>query len=466
MKKIPLHIWIVLGLLFGALAGLAANAFWTDGVWRSLGVGDAAAYLAGSESDANAGAGAAAWTVGAVTHAMDFIGQVFLRLLRFVAVPIVLFSLVAGVASLGDVRRLGRIGGKSIALFVITTALAAMIGLGLSNAVKPGKWVPEEKARQLASSQEATAKARIDASAKVQQELSIWNELSKVVPLNPFDSLARGDMLQVVFLASVLGVGLTLIPKAKAQKVIETCEALQDAIGTVLHLVMKVAPVAVFALMAVTVSKLGLDVLGALVGYCLVVIVGLAVALCGLYPLFLYFLTPASNRVTPGRFFSSMSPAMLLAFSSSSSSATLPVTMECCRERLGVSEEITSFVCPLGATVNMAGTALYQAVASTFLAQIFGIELSLAQQATIVALATIIAVGSPGVPGGSIVMMVIVLQAIHVPPEGIAIILAVDRILDMARTVVNIGGDAAVAAIVASSEKQLATPAEIAKRAA
>jgi proton glutamate symport protein len=464
MKRVPLHVWIVIGLLGGAVAGLAVNAIWTGEAWQNVGVGDAGAFMAGRSVEANEGAGAGAWVVKAVAQGTEFVGQLFVRLLRFVAVPIVLFSLIVGVASLGDVRRLGRIGGKTLVLFVVTTAISATIGLTLSNAVRPGRFVDEAKARELSASQASAAQARIEAGEKVRQEVSIWGELSKIVPLNPFESLAKAEMLQVVFLATVIGVGLTLVPRGKSEAVVRLCDGMQEAIGSILRGVMYLAPVAVFALIAVTISRLGLDVLGALLVYCVVVVVGLSVSQFVMYPGLLWVLTRGRARVTPGRFLSAMSPAMLLAFSSSSSNATLPVTMECARDRLGVAEEIVSFVCPLGATVNMAGTALYQAVAATFLAQVFGIDLSLSQQVMIVGLATLIAVGSPGVPGGSIVMMVIVLEAIHVPPQGIAIILAVDRILDMCRTVVNISGDAAVAAMVGASEGKLATAAEVASR--
>jgi Na+/H+-dicarboxylate symporter len=250
---------------------------------------------------------------------------------------------------------------------------------------------------------------------------------------------------------------MTLIPREKSDAVLRVFDGLQESITALVRVLMHAAPVAVFALIAGTVAKLGWQVMGALGVYCVVTIVALAIAQLAMYPAFLYVLTRRDNRMTFGRFMGGMSPAMLLAFSSSSSSATLPVTMQCARDRLGVSEEITSFVCPLGATVNMAGTALYQAVAATFIAQLYGIHLELAQQATIVALATLIAIGSPGVPGGSIVMMVIVLEAVGIPPAGIAVILAVDRVLDMCRTIVNISGDAAAAVVVASSEGQLAT---------
>lgn len=457
LPRLALHWQIVLALVLGTLVGLGINILWTPATWASLGVQDARAFLAHQVADANAGASALAHAARFVHQATDFVGDLFIRALRFIAVPIVLFSLIVGVASLGDPRKLGRIGGKTIAWFVVTTMIAAGIGLAASNLVQPGgsRFVSEDKRNELAQAQQAASAQRIAAGEKVQQETSIWQEVIDVVPANPFAALANAEMLQVVFLSMVLGIGLTLIPKTKAQPAIQACDALQEALIGLVRLLMRAAPVAVFALIALTVAGLGLEVLGALAVYCGVVISGLAIVLLGVYPTLLWLGTPATNRVGLVRFFRGLAPAQLLAFSSSSSSATLPATMECTRDRLGVSEEITSFVCPLGATVNMAGTALYQAVASTFIAQLYGIELTIADQATVVLLATLIAVGSPGVPGGSIVMMVIVLEAIGVPPQGIAVILAVDRILDMCRTVVNVTGDAAVAVLVAASEQQL-----------
>lgn len=465
-KRIPLHLWILIALVAGAVVGVIINTAWTPGTWASLGVQAPGDYLARKPNDVNSQASIGAEAARTISHATKFIGDLFIRLLRFVAVPVVLFSLLVGVASLGDVRKLGRIGGKTLLLFVVTTALAAVIGLTLSGAVRPGTFVPEAKRTELLAQFHAQAQTRIEAGEAVQKSLSLWDELMKIVPANPFAALAAADMLQVVFLSVALGVGLTLIPKEKSAAAIAVCDAFQEALSALIRLMMKAAPIAVFVLIAGTVASMGLDVLGALAAYCVVVIVSLAVAQFAMYPAFLWVFTPKNNKIGLTRFTRAMAPAQLLAFSSSSSNATLPVTMECTRDRLGVSEEITSFVCPLGATVNMAGTALYQAVAATFVAQLFGIQLELGQQALIVAMATLIAVGSPGVPGGSIVMMVIVLEAIHVPAAGIAVLLSVDRILDMCRTVVNISGDAAVAAMVAASERQLSTPEEVQRRAA
>jgi Na+/H+-dicarboxylate symporter len=459
-----LHWQIVLALVLGALVGVLINQFWTAETWRAMGVEDARAFLEhrtptapaeGAAGPSNDDAGGLAYAARFIAQGTDFVGDLFIRCLRFIAVPIVLFSLIVGVASLGDLRALGRIGGKSLGLFVITTVMAAGLGLLLSNVVKPGTLVPQEKREELAAARAQEAQTRIAAGEKVAAETSVWQEIVDIIPANPFAALANAEMLQVVFLAAALGAGLTLVAREKREVAIRVCDAFQDAIIVLVGLVMKCAPFAVFALLATTVSGLGLDVLGALATYCLVVLLGLGLVLVVVYPGMTWLLTPRGNRVGLVRFFRAMSPAQLLAFSSSSSSATLPVTMQCTRDRLGVSDEITSFVCPLGATTNMGGTALYQGVAVTFLAQLFGIELSVMDQVTVVALATLIAIGSPGVPGGSIVMMVIVLEAVGVPPTGIAVILAVDRILDMARTVVNISGDAAVAAVVAASEKAL-----------
>ncbi len=465
-RRLPLHWQIIIGLILGALVGLMVNRLWTPGVWSSLGVKDPAAFLAGQPSDANPDAGVPALAARFAAGLTGFVGDLFIRGLRFIAVPIVLFSLIVGVASLGDPRKLGRIGGRTVLWFLITTILAAAIGLAFSNAVEPGgeTFVSAQKREELAAAQRTAAEQRIAAGARVRTETSVWQEIVNVVPANPFEALARAQMLQVVFLSVVVGIGLTLLPREKSAAVVKVCDALQDAFIMLVRLLMLTAPFAVFALIARTVAGLGLEVLAALAVYCLVTIAALATALFGLYPAFLWLRTPPGNRVTFARFFRAMAPAQLLAFSSSSSAATLPVTMECCRDRLGVSDQITSFVCPLGATINMGGTALYQAVAATFIAQLYGIPLSLFDQVTIVLLATLIAVGSPGVPGGSIVMMVIVLEAIHVPAEGIAVILAVDRILDMCRTVVNISGDAAVAAVIAAGEGQLRTDSSMASR--
>jgi len=456
--KLALHWKIVIGLLAGAAVGLALNLWWTDAAWSGVGVHDPAAYLAGRASEANADAGTPAAAARFAVRLNDLVGKLFVRCLRFIAVPIVLFSLIVGVASLGDLRKIGRIGGKTLAMFAATTVLAIVVGITGSQIVRPGLFVPEAQRAQLAAQRSSELASKVSAAA----EVSPWKMALELVPQNPFEALAKGEMLQTIVLALTLGIGLTMIPRDRAGAAVSFCEAMADAITKVIELVMLAAPYAVFALIVPVAAGMGLEVLKALAVYSLVVVGGLAVMLLVAYPLILWTLTGRTGRVGYGRFFRAMAPAQLLAFSSSSSNATLPVTIECTHKRLGVSEEITSFVCPLGATINMNGTALYQAVAATFLAQLYGIPLTLGDQVMLVVTATLVSVGSAGVPGASIVLMVVVLQAVHVPAEGIAVILGMDRILDMCRTVVNISGDAMTAAVVASSEGQLARESELA----
>jgi Na+/H+-dicarboxylate symporter len=268
-------------------------------------------------------------------------------------------------------------------------------------------------------------------------------------------------MLQVVVTALMLGIALTLIPERKSAPVIGMCDALTDVVLKLVQLVMVAAPYAVFALLARVVARMGLDVLAPLGVYTVVVIGGLALMMFGVYPGVLFLLT----RMRPRRFYQAIVPAQLLAFSSSSSSATLPVTLDCVERRLGASEDVTSFVVPLGATINMDGTALYQGVAAIFIAQIYGIDLSLAAQLTIVLTATLASIGTAGVPGVGLIMLVIVLQSVGMPPDvmagGIAIIFGVDRLLDMCRTSCNVTGDCMVAAVVAHSENELLDEAEV-----
>jgi proton glutamate symport protein len=467
-RGLALHWKIVIGLVLGVAVGVALDRLWSAATWRSLGVGDPAAFLArrtgdifaaGKDSPANAEAGLAGHLVRWLINLNTLVGQLFFRALRFVAVPIVLCSLIVGVASLGDLRRLGRIGAKTLTLFMITTMIAIVIGLGLANAFKPGEHVPADKREALM----ATRQKDVESSAqKTEQIPTLWQQSLDLVPGNPFEALGtammapgtiprQGSLLQVIVLSIAIGAGLTMIPQSKAAPVIAFFDALTDVIVRLVHLIMLMAPYAVFALVVPAIATMGLDVLKALGVYAAVLTCGLAIALFAEYPLFLWFLAGMSPRT----FFRGMAPAMLTAFSSSSSNATLPITMECTRERLGVSERITSFVCPLGATINMAGTAMYQGVAAAFIAQMYGLDLTLGQQAMIVLTATLAAVGTPGIPGAGVVMLVVVLESVHIRPEGIAVILGVDRLLDMCRTVVNISGDSATAVIVARSEGEL-----------
>ena len=437
--RLALHWRIIIALALGVVVGLLINRFRPD------------ILVAGAE---HAGLARA---VAFVVDANWLVGQLFLQGLKFIAVPIVLFSLIVGVASLGDLRRVGRIGGKTMAIYLVTTAIAVVIGLGLANTVRPGRFVDDTLRDQLIAERQGEVATRTDAKEKLP---SIVEQIRDLVPANPFGALAGAQMLQVIVAAIAVGVGLTMIPRERAEPVIRVCDAMTDAIVGVVHLIMRLAPYAVFALIVDQVAKLGVSLLAALGAYCLTLVAGLAIVLFLEYPLWLRLFA----GMGPGRFFRAMAPAQLLAFSTSSSNATLPVTMDCVRSRLGVSERVTSFVCPLGATVNMDGTALYQGLATVFIAQMFHHDLTLVDQFTIVLTATLASIGTPGIPGAGVVMLIIVLEAVGLPPAGIGVILGVDRLMDMCRTVVNVTGDAMTAAIVARSEGETLTPEHDAPR--
>ncbi len=476
--KLALHWKIIIGLVLGVIVGMVLNVMWDkatdDGdptTWQGHGVVHVDAFMKGhlvdesgtrlppgsEDSGANDGADFFAKASRFIINANGFIGDLFIRCLRLIAVPIVLFSLIVGVSSLNDIGKLGRIGGKTITTYLITTALAISVGLGIANIIKPGSRLDEQQQQQLEAEREAM---QAEAAGKIltrQSTPTPWETALNVVPQNPFAALATAEMLQVVFFSLLVGIALTLIPKDKAEPVIAFCDGMTDVVIKLVEIIMITAPYAVFALLAEVVASLGADVLGAVVVYSLCVIAGLLVMILGVYPLIMRIFTPMGYV----RFFRGIAPAQLLAFSSSSSGATLPVTMECAEKRLGVKEDISSFVLPIGATVNMDGTALYQGVAAVFIANLYSIDLSFMDQITIVLTATLASIGTAAVPGVGIIMLVIVLEAIHVPVEGIAVILGIDRILDMSRTVCNITGDAMVATLVASSEGDLLTEAEV-----
>jgi len=438
-EGLALHWKILIGMAAGLVAGLVVNL--------------ASAPIAGIME----GGGALASVFGFVARLNDFVGDLFLRALRFIAVPIVLFSLIVGASSLNDLKKLSRIGGRTIAIYLITTAVAISIGLLLANITQPGTWLSPELRDTLAA-------ARADvASAKMTKAVApdVWATLLDIVPKNPFESLARGNMLQVVFTALAIGVAITLVPREKAEPVIRAADGLTDTIIKIVQVVMLAAPYAVFCLIARVMATMGLEVLGALLVYSITVVGGLAIMTFVVYPAVLWALA----KVEPARFFRAIAPAQLLAFSSSSSSATLPVTMKCMEERMGASEEVTSFVVPLGATINMDGTALYQGVAALFIAQLYGIDLTFGDQLTIVLTATLASVGTAGVPGVGLIMLVIVLQAVGIDDTtmkgGLAVIFGVDRLLDMCRTTTNVTGDCMVTAVVAHAEGELASAEEV-----
>lgn len=382
-------------------------------------------------------------------------GTAFIRLISMVVVPLVFASLFVGTASLNDIRKLGRIGGKTIAYYLCTTAIAIIIGLVLANIFKPGSGLTKATQEQLLANYSAEAQTKIDTALK---KPGIAETLIDIIPTNPIRSLAEGEMLQIIFFALILGIAITLLPQEKGALVIKFFDGVNEAMIKLVHIIMEFAPYGVFALMATIIGEFGLGILGPLFKYSIIVIVGLILHVAITYTLALKLLTKA--RVNLRRFYRGIRPAQLIAFSSSSSSATLPVTMECVEENLGVSKEISSFVLPLGATINMDGTALYQGVAAVFIAQVFGMDLTVGQQLTIVLMATLASIGAAGVPGVGMITLTMVLKQIGIPLEGIALILGVDRILDMCRTIVNITGDATCATVVAFSEGQLHEPGQ------
>jgi Na+/H+-dicarboxylate symporter len=404
----------------------------------------------------NEEAGAGAMAARQVRLAVGFAGDLFLNALKFIAVPIVLFSLIVGVSSLNDTSRLGRIGGKTIGIYLVTTAVAITVGLVAANLLGPGRGFDQEQRDTLVSSQKASADQKI-LGANKEREKTTWDVVLDIVPTNPFGAMAEGNTLQVVVVALLIGIAITMLPREKADALIPFFDAMTEVIIKIVELILVIAPYAVFALLVRVIADLGTDVLLSLLKYCAVVVLGLSIMCFVVYPSVLVAFTPVRYR----RFFRAISPAQLLAFSSSSSGATLPVTMECCDERLGVKEEIGSFVLPVGATINMDGTALYQGVAAVFIAQLYGLDLTLAQQAQIVLTATLASIGTAAVPGVGIVMLVIVLESVNIPLEGIAVILGVDRILDMCRTTVNVTGDCMVATVVAHSEGALRSEDEV-----
>ena len=391
-----------------------------------------------------------------LVRSTEWIGKLFLALIKMVVIPLVFFSLLVGVASLGDFRKLGRIGLRTILFFTGTTAVALIIGVGLTNIVRPGHLLTDEARADLLASYSSEARDKVSAAADAP---STMDQLIGIVPSNPVEALATGNMLQIIFFALMLGIALTYMESKRARLVVDVSERINEAMVMLVHLIMKLAPFGVAALLFKVVGSTGPSVLAALGVYGLVVLAGLATHLCLTYGLVI--------RLGAGLpflgFLKAMRPAMLLGFSTSSSSATLPVTMECAEDNVGVSRQVTSFVLPLGATVNMDGTALYQGVAAVFIAQIYGHDLGLVAQATIVLSATLASVGAAGVPGAGMITLAMVLTAVGIPLEGLALILGIDRLLDMFRTATNIVGDSTATVLMARLEGEqlhLLTPSE------
>lgn len=469
MKKLPLYLKIIIGLILGIVWAFASSAL--------------------------------GWNAFTINWIEPF-GTIFIRLLKFIAVPLVLFSIIGGVSGLKDISKLGRMGAKTLGLYLITTVAAVGLGLLLVNLIQPGysssedqlvrnrieyeKWVVEttgvdakdgisylsdpkykdlvedvtnpETYKRLQAEREQAVSKQMN-SAEQTKEQGPLDFLVEMIPDNIFVSLSdNGLMLQVIVFAIFFGITLIMIPPDTARPVIDFINGVNDVFLKMVDIIMKAAPFFVFALLAGVIAKMAdspsqvLDIFKSLGSYSLTVVAGLLIMIFIFYPTIIVL---TNRKLTYSEFFKNMSPAQFLAFSTSSSAATLPVTMECVEENMGVSKNVTSFVLPIGATVNMDGTSLYQAVAVLFLAQLHMVDLTLGQQLTIVLTATLASIGSAAVPSAGLVMLIIVLQSVGLNPAWIAIIFPVDRPLDMLRTVVNVTGDATVSTIVAKSEGEM-----------
>ena len=421
-KNIPMHWKILIGMGLGVVVGLILSQFH----WGSAFVHD--------------------W--------IKPFGNIFINSLKLIAVPLILASLIKGVSDLKDLSNLSKMGFRTVFTFVLTTITAVSIGLVLVNLIEPGSSISDETRINLLSSYEAETSINIS-RALTQQENGPLQGIVDIVPENFMNAASDNrNMLQVIFFALLLGVGLILIPVEKAKPVKDFFDSLNDVILKIIDLIMLAAPVGVFALLAtLVIDSPSVDLFAALGMYALTVLTGLILML-GFYGGLVYI----STGKTPLSFYKGIAPAQLLAFSTSSSAATLPVTVERVTYHLGVPKEVASFVLPVGATINMDGTSLYQAVAAVFIAQAFGLDLSLGTQLGIIATATLASIGSAAVPGAGMVMLVIVLAQAGIPEAGLALIFGIDRPLDMCRTVVNVSGDAAVSSLVAKSVAVEITP--------
>jgi proton glutamate symport protein len=422
-----LHNKILIGLVAGVVFGLAANL---------LEIG---------------------WMVSALV-ALEPIGTAFIRLITMIVVPLVAASLLIGTASLGDLRKLGRIGGKTLAFYLVTTAVAVTIGLALSNLVLPGSRVDPTTRDTLSAAYAEEAAEKMELAAA---KPSVTDTLLEMIPRNPIEAAAEMDLLPLIIFTILFGAALTQAPKRGRDAVLAVAEGVNESMMVLVDWIMKLAPYAVFALIATVVARFGLDLLASLLLYALTVVAGLALHALGTYGLILRFLV----KINPITFFKRIAQAQLVAFSTSSSNATLPVTMETAEENVGISKEVSSFVLPLGATVNMDGTALYQAVAVMFIAQIYALPMGIEAQLTIVLTATLASIGAAGVPSAGIIILILVLNSVGIggteAAVGIGLIFGVDRILDMLRTSVNVTGDLTAASFVARTEGETLEPRKI-----
>ncbi len=417
-RGMPLHTKILLGLAFGAVAGVVAN----------LTVGpDHPVVEALNEYVANP------------------IGQIFLRMLFMVVMPLVFASITLGVCGLGDIRKVGKVGSKAIGYFLVTTAIAATLGLIVVNAMRPWENVTVETRQALMEQFSSDASGRVEAAGTTEFGMST---LINIVPRNPIRSAADTDLLGIIFFGLMFGAALTLIPAETANPMIGWLEALNAVVTRIIHFAMLIAPYGVAGLIFGVASRFGFDLLYAVAAFVLTVLIALALHVGITLSLVIRFLI----GLNPFTFFSRVKAALVTAFSTSSSSATLPTALEVAETQLGIPRTIAGFVLPIGSTMCMNGTAIFEGITVIFLAEIFGVDLSLPQMVIVMIMSVLTAVGAAGVPGGSIPLLVGILTMFGVPGEGIAIVLGVDRILDMSRTTVNVCGDLSATAWVAKSE--------------
>ncbi len=415
MKKLALHWKILIGMLLGIIFGLIMS------------------YINGGSQ-----------------FVADYIkpfGTIFINLLKLIAIPLILASLIKGVSDLKDISKLSLMGGRTILIYLLTTLTAVTIGLVLVNIIQPGKSLSIETRKELVEAYATDTQAKQEVAAKRKEEGPL-QPLIELVPSNIFAAASSNkNMLQIIFFALFFGIGMILLPKKKSKPVKKFFDSFNDVILKMIDMIMKIAPYGVFALLAALVVEApSLELFKALGMYAITLILGLAFMIL-VYIIIVNVFTKRSTSF----FMKGIAPAQLLAFSTSSSAATLPVTMECVEDNLKVDEEVASFVLPIGATINMDGTSVYQGVAAVFIAQAFGLDLSLSAQLGIVFTATLASIGTAAVPSAGIVMLVIVLAQAGIPEAGLALIFAIDRPLDMCRTVVNVTGDAAVSMLVGKS---------------
>jgi proton glutamate symport protein len=443
LKNLPLHWKIIIAMFLGI--GFSLVLLQTS--WANQMV----PYLAGEKKQ------------GAlfVAYWIKPFGDIFINVLKLIAIPLILASLIKGIADLKEISKLSKLGFKTLGIYLVTTIFAVSIGLTMVNIFKPGKSINETTRTELVDAYGVSTQTNVVDKASeekmLREKIGPLKPLVDVVPDNFFNAASENrNMLQVIFFAILFGIGLILVPGNAAQTVKDFFNGLNEVILKVIDIIMLFAPIAVFALMANLVAEApSMDLFMALGHYALTVIVGLAVLLTVYLSVIWVYV-----GITPTNYLKAIAPAQLLAFSTSSSAATLPVTMERVEEKLGVEPEISSFVLPLGATINMDGTSLYQGVAAVFIAQAFGIELSLGAQLEILAAAVLASIGSAAVPSAGMVMLVIVLGQAGIPEAGLALIFAMDRPLDMLRTVINVTGDATVATVIAKNMNQIHEPKE------